>query len=305
MKKTGVLIVILGIALNSLCAQDRFPVRQITFGWAQKGFPTWSPDGKFLIYQHSDRYDTLGLNGLWRISPDGSGASHILHELAEHPRWSPDGKLVVFDADTGNNIKLVSLEGGSSRYFLPDSIHIQNGGLPCWSPDGSKIAFLEAGTISLCIYHMDDGKVKSIFSEEGMLPMPGGWMPDGKSVLMALMDRETRHSTLWKVPTDGQKKEQIKGHHAMLYRYAVPSPDGKWLVYGVYEEGASGLYIMPLKGGKSLPLIVTPNAHNGGPSWSPDGSKLAFISTRSEGFNIWIMDLDLEKLRSDLLNSDL
>jgi Tol biopolymer transport system component len=305
MKKTGILILILGLVLNGLCAQDRFPVRQLTFGWAQKGFPTWSPDGKYLIYQYSDRYDSLGLNGLWRILPDGSGAVQILNELAEHPRWSPDGKKVVFDADTGNNIKMVSAEGGPSRYFLPDTIHIQNGGLPCWSPDGLHIAFLEAGSLSLCTYQMQDGKVRRIFSEEGKLPMPGAWMPDGKSVLIALMDRETRRSTLWKVNSDGQKKEQIKGHHASLYRYAVPSPDGKWLVYGVYENGASGLYIMPLQGGKSLPLIVTPDAHNGGPSWSPDGTKLAFISTRSEGFNIWIMDLDLEQLRSDIQNSGL
>jgi Tol biopolymer transport system component len=305
MKKYGVLIAILGFVLNVLCAQDRFPVRQLTFGWAQKGFPTWSPDGKFLIYQHSDRYDTLGLNGLWRILPDGSGAVQIINELAEHPRWSPDGKLLVFDADTGNNIKLVSAEGGPSRYFLPDTIHIQNGGLPCWSPDGSQIAFLEAGSVSLCTYRMHEGKVARIFGEEGKLPMPGAWMPDGKNVLIALMDRETRQSTLWKINADGKKKEQIKGHHANLYRYAVPSPDGKWLVYGVHENKTSGLYIMPAGGGKSLPLIVSDTAHNGGPSWSPDGSKLAFISTRYEGFNIWIMDLDLEMLYNEFLKESL
>ncbi len=305
MKKTGVCIAILCLTLSSLWAQDRFPVRQLTFGTAQKGFPTWSPDGKFIIYQHSDRYDTLGRNGLWRISPDGSGATHIFKELAEHPRWSPDGSLVVFDADTGNQIKLVPAAGGPSRTFLPDSIHIQNGGLPCWSPDGSKIAFLEAGEISLCIYHMHTEKVDRVFQEDGMLPMPGAWMPDGKSVLIALMDRKTRKSTLWKVSADGQEKEQIHGHHESLYRYAVPSPNGEWLVYGIYENGTSGLYIMPARGGRSLPLIVTENANNGGPSWSPDGTSLAFISTRTGSFNIWIMDLDLEDLRRDLSPSDL
>lgn len=301
MKKLALVLALLGIALNGLWAQDRFPVRQLTFGPAQKGFPTWSPEGKFLIYQHSDMHDTLGRNGLWRISSDGSGAKHIIHELAEHPSWSPDGKLLVFDADTGNNIKLASAHGGPTRSFLPDSIHIQYGGLPCWSPDGSRIAFVESGNMSLCIYHLHEEKVSSIFRKEGMLPMPGAWMPGGKNILIALMDRESRRSTLWKVAADGKKKEQITGHHEYLYRYAVPSPDAEWLVYGVYEGGTSGLYIMPGLGGKSLPLIVSENAHNGGPSWSPDGTKLAFISTRSEGFNIWIMDLDLEELQKDFL----
>ena len=299
MKKPVICIAILCLVPHVLWAQDRFPVRQLSFGPAQKGFPTWSPGGKYLIYQHSDRYDTLNRNGLWRIAPDGSGATQISQELAEHPQWSPDGSLVVFDADTGNNIKLISAEGGPSRTFLPDSITIKNGGLPCWSPDGSKIAFLEAGSVSLCMYHMQGGHVQRIFREEGMLPMPGAWMPDGKSVLIALMDRNTRRSTLWKISADGNEKQQIKGHHENLYRYAVPSPDGKWLGYGVYINGSSGLYIMPARGGMSLPLIVTDNAHNGGPSWSPDGTKLAFISTRSEGFNIWIMDLDLDELEKE------
>jgi len=301
MIKPGICIAVLSLVLHGLGAQDRFPVRQLTFGPAQKGFPTWSPDGDYLIYQHSDRYDTLNRNGLWQISPDGSGAIQISHELAEHPQWSPDGSLVVFDADTGNNIKLISAEGGPSLTFLPDSIDIQNGGLPCWSPDGSKIAFLEAGSGSLCIYHMQKGLVKRIFRENGMLPMPGAWMPDGKSVLIALMDRSTRRSTLWKISAGGNKKQQITGHHENLYRYAVPSPDGKWLVYGVYVNGSSGLYIMPARGGISLPLIVTDNAHNGGPSWSPDGTKLAFISTRSGGFNIWVMDMDLDELEKEFL----
>jgi TolB protein len=114
-------------------------------------------------------------------------------------------------------------------------------------------------------------------------------------------DRNTRKSTLWKISADGKKMQQITGHHENLYRYAVPSPDGKWLVYGVYLNGSSGLYIMPARGGMSLPLIVTGNAHNGGPSWSPDGTKLAFISTRSGGFNIWIMDMDLDELEKEFL----
>ncbi len=305
MKKSGVLIAIFGFALSSLWAQDRFPVRQLTFDPAQQGFPTWSPDGKYLIYQHSDRYDSLGINGLWRISTEGGGATHIVQELAEHPRWSPDGSLVVFDADTGNNIKMAAANGGAARAFLPDSIHIENGGLPCWSPDGSQIAFLEAKGLSICVYQMDGGHIENIFREEGMLPMPGAWMPDGKSVLIALMDRQTRKSTLWEISSDGKEKEQIAGHHANLYRYAVPSPDGKWLVYGVYDQNYSGMYIMPLQGGPSLPLVVSEKAHNGGPSWSPDGTKLAFTSTRTGSFNIWIMDLDLEELKKELLRPGL
>jgi len=292
---------ILGICSLGLKAQDRFPVKQLTFDPAQQGFPTWSPDGKYIIYQHSEMHDSTGNNGLWRMLSNGSGAKQIFKELAEHPRWSPDGSLLVFDADTGKSIKIIPAEGGDPILFLPDSILIERGGLPCWSPDGTRIAFIEGGSSSLCVYDAKKGTISRIFQEEGMLPLPGGWTPDGQSILVALMERETRRSTIWKVTSDGKEKQQISGHHENLYRYLALSPDGSLLVYGVVEGRHQGLYIMPFGGGPSLPLIVTEGGHNDGPCWSPDGKKIAFTSTRSGNFDIWVMEVDPEQLKKDLM----
>jgi len=235
---------------------------------------------------------------------NGTGAKQIFNELAEHPRWSPDGSLVVFDADTGNSIKMIPAEGGEPILFLPDSIEIEHGGLPCWSPDGTQIAFLEGSGLSVCVYDAKKGEIRSIFRQEGFLPMPGGWTPDGQCILVALMDRETRRSTIWKVSSSGKEKKQITGHHENLYRYLALSPDGTLLVYGVMENRQGGLYIMAAEGGPSLPLVVTEGGHNDGPAWSPDGTKLAFTSTRSGSFDVWVMDVDVDQMKKDLQAAD-
>ena len=41
-------------------------------------------------------------------------------------------------------------------------------------------------------------------------------------------------------------------------------------------------------------------AQEGFATWSPDGKKLAFTSTRTGSFDIWIMDVDLEELKKNL-----
>ncbi|RJP61505.1 MAG: hypothetical protein C4539_19775, partial [Ignavibacteriales bacterium] len=213
------LLIYLFIFTITLNGQDKFKVTRLTFDPGQEGFATWSPDSKKIIYQFTNLRDTLGKNGLWKISPDGTGKEQIFKSLAEHAKWSPDGKYIVFDADTGNSIKLIQVEGGNPIIFLPDSIQIINGGMPCWSPDGLKIAFRDGRTSSLCVAEIKTGKVNQIFRQEGMNPLPGCWTTDGKNILIALMERQTRKCTLWKISSDGNKQKQITGHHENFYRH--------------------------------------------------------------------------------------
>ena len=297
--KIFTLIAVFVICAASLYAQDMFEARRLTSDPAQQGFATWSFDGKFILYQHTDRYDTTGSNGLWRISPDGTGAKQIFRGIAEHPKWSPDGRFIVFDADTGKSIKMIPVEGGEPIIFLPDKIRINRGGLPCWSPDASKIAFQDAECF-LCIYNMNTRETSRVFSQEGMVILLGCWSEDGKYVLVALMDRQSRKSTMWKISSDGKERIQITGHHENFYRYLALSPDGSLLVYAAMEGRYLGLYVMPAEGGSSVPLAVSPRGHNEGVSWSPDGKKIAFNSTRTGSFDIWIMDVDIEQVKKKL-----
>jgi Tol biopolymer transport system component len=243
--------------------------------------------------------DTNGNNGLWRILSDGSDPTQIFSGLAEHPKWSPDGQFIVFDSDTGNSTKLIPVAGGKPIVFLPDSIQINKGGLPIWSPDGSKIAFKDS-EYYLCIYDVKTKQVKRAYKSEDKLLLPGCWGNDNKSVFVALMDKETRRCSLWKISVDGQEIVQIKGHHNNFYRYLALSPDGRMLVYAAKVGRFLEFHIMPAGGGESIPLVLAPEGHNEAPVWSPDGTKIAY--SRSQGWNvdIWVMEVNFEYIISKL-----
>jgi Tol biopolymer transport system component len=298
MKTPAIIVTVLVICSFGLQAQESFTARQLTSKSVREGFPSFSPDGKYIIYQQTDMNDTSGQNGLWKIPLNNvSGAKQIFSGVAEHPRWSPDGQLIVFDADTGKSIKMIPAEGGEPIAFLPETIQIMNGGLPCWSPDATQIAFIEGSSISLCVFNSRTGELTSLYSKEGMLPLPGGWTSDGAYILTAIMERQTRKSTIWMISTDGKERKQITGHHENFYRYLALSPDGELLVYAALEGEYLGLFIMLAKGGKSLPLAVSEQGHNDGPSWSPDGKMIAFSNGSGD---IWIVDLDTEKVCEEL-----
>lgn len=303
MKNRKIILIILASHMCCTSGQDMFRARQLTDDNAQQGFATWSPDGNSIVHQYMDLNDTMDRNGLWKITLNEKGRQTskelIFSGIAEHPRWSPNGGYIVFDADTGQSIRMIPAEGGDPVAFLPDTVSIYNGGLPCWSPDASQIAFKDA-SYRLCAYDMNSGELRELYEKEGMIVLPGCWTKDGQYILFALMDRVSRVSTMWKISADGSEITQLTGHLDNFYRYITLSPDGSLLAYATMGERFLGIYVMPSGGGISVPLAVSRRGHNESPCWSPDGKWMTFTSTRRGSFDIWIMDAEVERIKNKL-----
>jgi Tol biopolymer transport system component len=103
-----------------------------------------------------------------------------------------------------------------------------------------------------------------------------------------------------KVSEENGESSPIRGYNENFYRHIALSPDGSLLIYAVMEGKYLGLFIMPSAGGKSLPLAVTKDGHTEGAAWSPDGKKIAFTRTQGRNFDIWIMDINIKKIKRDL-----
>jgi dipeptidyl aminopeptidase/acylaminoacyl peptidase len=74
------------------------------------------------------------------------------------------------------------------------------------------------------------------------------------------------------------------------------SPDGRMVAFTVQRIDIDAnakprqIWSVPLSGG--TPVQLTTEGNNFRPKWSPDSSKLAFISTRGDAQQIWTMDPD-------------
>lgn len=70
------------------------------------------------------------------------------------------------------------------------------------------------------------------------------------------------------------------------------SPDGSYIVYDVYKNDHFDLVIQSVNDQSESPIQLTDGTTNNfQPSWSPDGSELAFISDRSGQNAVWLARL--------------
>jgi len=112
--------------------------------------PEYSPDGKY-IYFNSER---TGLMQIWRMKPDGSDQEQVTDDQFNNwfPHLAPNGQRMVilsYEKDvTGHpenkDVTLRIMTLSSKKIDILGKFFGGQGtiNVPCWSPDGKKIAFV-------------------------------------------------------------------------------------------------------------------------------------------------------------------
>lgn len=280
---------------------------------------------------------SVGGSNIWFMNPDGS--EQVLVSSfgggASNPVWSPDGSRIALDV--GNNIfvinpdgsGLVSLTGLSSNPFM-------NISPPQWSPDGSKIAYSSpraldgssavntnfTGNLWLANADGSGGMPLTSYTDgTGTSNFMPRWSPDGSKIAFISSAQvasgiSTNGSTnIWLINADGSGATPLTTITALdvLTVNPVWSPDGTKIVFesaraldgsnAVSPGQVTNVWTINADGSGLTPLTKLTFCCSNVPVWSPDGSKIAFFSSRAlDGsdnpnapnfaLNLWLMNAD-------------
>jgi len=225
--------------------------------------PTWSPDGRQMIFTSFLR----GTPALFVLTPH-EGYLRLLWGkggVNSSASFSPDGKKIAFASSVDGNTDIYSMpvDGGTpQRLTTARGIDTQ----PSWAPNGRQIAFTSTRSGSPQIYLMDaDGSNVRRLTFDGGFHDEATWAHDGTRLActtkvgnrfqIATIDTITGEQTV--IPGPGNNESPCF------------SPDGSMLAFASDRTGSAQIFITDSDG---VPHQLTSEGRNHSPTWTT-GSK--------------------------------
>jgi Tol biopolymer transport system component len=179
---------------------DGSGARQVTHDGVSAQNPTTTPDGRWIVYWSGDPAKL----GVWKIHPDGSGATRVQTGYPTTPETSPDGRYFLYVDQGGglslrNTIHVFEVESGKQVSFTIEVRYTIGApaiiwGRARWSRDGKRIYFVgenEKGLSGIYVQDFAPGRDTAAtrrpvagFSRE-WVSESFGLSPDGASLVLS------------------------------------------------------------------------------------------------------------------------
>ena len=175
--------------------------RKVTNITTQPQGASFSPDGRRIVF--------FNVDGMWRVAEMSildvaSGRITKIHDSLPQPgtpTWSPDGHRIALAGiapmtvrfrEGTNQVQTISAAGGDVKWYAPIpllSIDSRGGNGPVWSPDGTKMAAIYEGVLSVWPVAPTGeplGPPRRVTSDSAHSP---SWQGDSRHILYQSLDQ--------------------------------------------------------------------------------------------------------------------
>jgi Tol biopolymer transport system component len=258
-------------------------------------YPVLSPDGRTLAFS---RHRVEGDFGRWSLAtmPARGGPARELFRApgfsAYAPDWSRDGRLIAFGTCCPESVGIMRPDGSGLTW-------ISNAGAPTWL-GGNRLAFStdfsDAGPLAIALAKADGTERRVVIrgTDVGLM-LIGSWSasPSGRAIVFTAIDGRQTFSRLYSLNiVAGSRPRLISLYH----QEASWSPTGRRLALAWPGEG---LLTVRADGTRRRSFPPTRRLRPALPSWSPDGTRIAFLAydSRSKRRDLVVMNVRHRWLR--------
>ena len=242
-------------------------------------------------------------------SPRGiTPEDYFSFEFASDPNLSPDGKLVAYvltkidrpQNRRNSSIWMVATDGSRAPWQFTTSPQSSNS--PRWSPDGKSLAFLSsrpaettpaAGTGStpaeqprnqVYLLSMNGGEAKRITNLKNGVSL-FRWSPDGTHLVIVSRIGPSDGRT-----GDARDRSDVRHYKNTSYKFN----DTGW-----FDDRRTHFWVVDIKSGNPKQITEGNDWNDNDPQWSPDGTRIAFVSNRTgkeyeenRNTDVWVINAD-------------
>jgi TolB protein len=255
-----------------------------------------------------------GLSSIYTVRPNGSGLRRLTVPPTRQqlggdsgPVWSPNGRRIVFERDLtywGSDrfrLAAVPAAGGLSRQLTKGPYD----SMPTFSPNGRRIAFVRLTGATLSLYTIDRlGRHAARLLSDGLDVSPA-WSPDGKTIAFSRLADPSLAIDRATLYVSDVRGSNVRPFAAGQVAGVSPSwsPDGRKIAFVSFADQndpacpadscpPSGEIYVVGTDGTGLTRLTSSAADDEHPTWSPDGSRIAFASgyaLQSQGHAPWLV----------------
>lgn len=190
---------------------------------------------------------------------------------------------IAFQSDRTGRAKIFVLDHDGVRQVTRGPGDDMN---PKWSPDGERLAFFSNrdGNEEIYVVDADGSNLRRLTSHPADDRNPA-WSPDGR--LLAFDSKRTGDPTLWVMGREGENPRRVTDTRGRWEAIPAWSPDGESIAFSTRRVGVSWRVATIRTDGSGYRVVATADG-DCRPDVSPDGTSLAFVSTRADGMgDIW------------------